>query len=114
MKKPTYVSRAADHYHVVPKGNKFTATCNHCEWRGDYFSDGVARRVAGNHIVKQHPDQCPPKPKFVAKSPVVAVAEEAPPIKRPYTPRKPKPTLGVNFCPGCGCNLNAVRVALSL
>jgi hypothetical protein len=59
--------------------------------------------MASNHIVKYHPDIAKP-------SSQQGVSES----KRPYTPRKQKAGIGVNYCPGCGCNLNAVRVALSL
>jgi hypothetical protein len=38
---------------------------------------------------------------------------EAVPTRRAYT-RKPKPFMDVGFCPRCGCNINAVRVAMGL
>jgi len=97
-------------------GTRFT--CNHCKVSGGpYQTAVVCRRVASIHLVKKHPDMFKPKPKYVPKSkrviaPVVAslVAE---PEKRPYV-RKPVTSLGLNYCPACGCKLNAIRVALSL
>lgn len=38
---------------------------------------------------------------------------EAAPAKRPYTKRQ-KTAAPVNFCPGCGCNLRAVAVAMGI
>lgn len=49
------------------------------------------------------------------RQPKPPATPEAPEVenKRPYT-RKASPTTGLNFCPCCGVNLRAVRVAISL
>lgn len=45
--------------------------------------------------------------------PEIPTVESGPGGKRPYN-RKAKPEAMVNFCPGCGCNLRAVKVAMGL
>lgn len=95
------MSAGIDHCKFTNGGLRFK--CNHCEVVGGaYDSESTCQRMASNHIVKKHPDIAKP-----------ASQQDSEP-NRPYT-RKPKSAaLGVNFCPSCGCNLNAVRVAISL
>ena len=52
------------------------------------------------------------KPKLDLVPPTGPTGIEEPP-KRPYIPRK-KREAAVCFCPACGCNINAVRVAMGL
>ena len=46
---------------------------------------------------------------------IVQSPNDLPREKRKYTKRKDlKPVNDINFCPRCGCNLQAVRVAVNL
>lgn len=96
------MSAGKDHCRFGEKG--LTFLCKHCkDVGGPYKNASICQRMASNHVVKKHPDIAKP------------ASQQASEPKRPYTPRKQKSaSLGVNFCPGCGCNLNAIRVALSL
>lgn len=96
------MSAGLDHCKLSPLGRRTHVKCNHCDWKADYENSTIAQRMASNHIVKKHPDIAKPANQMPQGE------------KRAYTPRKQKAAAGVNFCPCCGTNLNAIRVALSL
>lgn len=97
--------------------------CPHCPYavRSDLSKRGAMGRLRGSialHIKARHPEHFVPKVKPVpsSESTLDKVQSSDPgdwKPKRPYT-RKFKSVLGVSFCPQCGCNINAVRVAMGL
>lgn len=103
------MSEVQKHYTI--KGT--TAHCNHCKWHKEYANATLAKRMGGNHVVKTHPDKCPPAGHTIKAKPSSEIRAEEP-AKRPYTKRRQPAQLGVNFCPCCGTNLRAVSVALSV
>jgi hypothetical protein len=107
VKEPKPIAPGLEHCRITEHGNGsgYTVSCKHCDWVSQkYKSDPIARRMASCHIVKNHTDIAKP-------------AQPSIKPKRHYTPRQPKPVQTeshVNFCPGCGCNLKAVQVAMNL
>lgn len=103
------MSVGQEHCKLEKYGTGLKVACKHCDWTNLYTDAVVGKRMASNHIVKKHPDIAKPASQaFPSESSSPAIYE-----KRPYV-RKPKSAAGVNFCPCCGTNLNAIRVALSL
>lgn len=97
-------SPGLEHCKITIAGKKHHAACNHCDWSAVYNNPVVAQRMASNHIVKRHPDIAKPSNQVVVK-------------KRAHTKRATagkSPLASVNFCPGCGCNLLAVKAAMTL
>ena len=82
-----------------------TATCTHpgC---GKKFSSPKPWTLNGSMTLHMKKHQREANPEAARNS-------EAPKEKRPYTKRQ-KASVGVNFCPGCGCNLRAVSVAMGM
>lgn len=80
-------------------------TCNECSRDfGPYKNAGVANRMASNHVVTMHKDKLPAK----AEKPKRAYSKRVSPTS------STRSLIGVNYCPGCGCNLAAVRVAMGM
>lgn len=100
---------------------KTTIKCPHCprSFTGEFKTRFAAARLKANlanHIKGSHPEHYVPKVKLVKVEPITDInwVGEAPAAtRRPYT-HKSKPESSVNFCPGCGCNLRAVKVAMGL
>lgn len=80
--------------------SKVTAKCTQCDRVFSNTSQGRLNANMANHM-KWHNRQDGKTPESPDKP------------RKTYT-RKAKQTSEVNYCPGCGCNLHAVRVAMSL
>lgn len=94
--------------------------CNHCGYVAVNPDDNTTKRMLGNHMRYRHPEHHKPLQKCVRKNPLPVASVADPATGQPATPAKrtwsrvKKSTLDVNFCPGCGCNLRAVKVAMGL
>lgn len=96
------MSPGLQHCKIKKSGGLHQVSCNYCDWTNDYSDPAVAQRMASNHIVKKHTDIAKP------------ASQQAGEPKRPYTPRKQKSAVGVNFCPVCGTSLRAIQVAITI
>lgn len=97
--------------HVTIADNN-SMECCHCSWTAEKTkSRSIAHRVASNHVAVSHPElvkkQTTTKRKYTKRAKLVA--DEVVTAK----PRK-SVRAEVNFCPGCGCNLHAVSVAMGM
>jgi len=85
--------------------------CPDCDFVASHKTNYV-KALLGRHRAKHH-GYVSPGAKYYKKNqqprnPEVQTENPQPKI------RKQKLQLAVNFCPGCGCNLRAVAVALNL
>lgn len=103
MKTDKAPSVGEQHCKSSKSGGQIVVECNHCDWIGTYKDETVAKRMASNHIVKLHREIAKPAPPHRSKKRIKAEAA------------KPERHVAeVAFCPCCGLNLKAVRVAMSL
>lgn len=97
---------------------KLSATCQYCPRQffatgKKHFAQGRLKANLSNHLKFSHPEHYVPKVKPGSDFRAMTAQSTENPAKRPYT-RKARPESSVNFCPGCGCNLRAVKVAMGL
>jgi len=82
--------------------------CPDCSFVAEHPTD-YAKALLGRHRAKMHGYVSPSAKYRQPRKPEVQ-PEGEPPAK----PKKFKQLTPVNFCPGCGCNLRAVAVAMNL
>ena len=85
--------------------NRKHLSCQHCERKFTNVSLGLVRANLANHMRKIHPEHYVPKGTPAANGNGAAIEKK---------PRKSKAGPEVNYCPCCGVNLHAVRVAITL
>lgn len=81
--------------------------CPDCSFVAEHPTK-YANAILGRHRAKMH-GYISPSAKYRQPRNSEVTTEEA-----PKPAKKPKQLTPVNFCPGCGCNLRAVAVAMNL
>ena len=98
---------------VILKAHRVECPICHREFTAkgeDLFALGRLNANLANHMKAAHRQNWKTGKPIPPENPNV---ESDPKEKRPYH-RKAKSEAMVNFCPGCGCNLRAVKVAMGL
>jgi hypothetical protein len=101
-----------------------TVKCSYCDRKftgesDDKFGGGRLKANIANHVKAAHPEKYVPSKTAAARSrllaiPVASITSVNKVGKRGPYYKKPKPLIDVGFCPRCGCNIHAVKVAMGL